>query len=65
LRRKISLTCAGFALPWLRFITCPTSALNAFSLPAVVLHQLRVRRERLVDDLPTRRVEICFRPASR
>ena len=32
--RRISLTCAGLALPWVAFITCPTSELNAFSLPA-------------------------------
>src|SRR6266403_340262 len=33
LRRKIAVTCAGLALPREAFIACPTSALNAFSLP--------------------------------
>ena len=31
---RISLTCAGFALPFVAFITWPTSELKAFSLPA-------------------------------
>ena len=34
LPRRISFTCAGLALPWVAFITWPTSALKAFSLPA-------------------------------
>ena len=33
-RRRISLTCCGLALPLVAFITWPTSALKAFSLPA-------------------------------
>jgi hypothetical protein len=33
-RRSISLTCCGLALPRVAFIAWPTSALNAFSLPA-------------------------------
>ena len=34
LRRSSALTCAGLALPLVAFIAWPTSALNAFSLPA-------------------------------
>src|SRR5690606_16477523 len=34
LRLRISLTCAGLALPRLAFMTWPTRALKAFSLPA-------------------------------
>jgi len=39
-------------LPWVAFITWPTSELNAFSLArAVVLDLLCVRGEDLIDDL--------------
>ena len=31
---RIAFACAGLALPWEAFITWPTSALKAFSLPA-------------------------------
>ena len=34
LRRSSSPACAGLALPWLAFMTWPTSALKALSLPA-------------------------------
>jgi hypothetical protein len=29
-----SLSCAGFAFPWVAFITCPTKNPNSLSLPA-------------------------------
>ena len=34
LRFSIAFTCCGFALPFVAFMTWPTSALNAFSFPA-------------------------------
>ncbi len=30
---RMAFTCCGFALPFVAFITCPTSELKAFSLP--------------------------------
>src|SRR5260364_443702 len=58
------LTCCGFACPLVAFITCPTSALNAFVLPArnSSTHSGYAASAALITDSSAPDSEICLSP---
>src|SRR5207253_7864800 len=61
---RIALTCEGLALPLVAAITLPTSALNAFSLPALYSATIgafaAITSSTILPIAPAS--EICFRP---